>query len=570
MAADPQDSVPRSVGDGARYDSLCSELRLLRVEGLGKAREIHIPCLEDAASKLGHLDDNRPLRDGVEALLRAAVGRMGESREATAVRHTFGLVPGAILRNATDRRRAAAHAQSVGIDRFRKHYEPLLITAVAEEISALLTFAAAEETAAGSPREMPVHTVFAGEQQVSVVMAQARATADWDLVEGVYRQCVDIAEDPHGTSMPRDVAGFLAETFGRISANYYGREDELVLHALGILGNIDRFETISAALFQRLYLDRRFDRFSRYSAGGAPLRRPRPFESLVETARRFRDLNTVQRGLAGVPSTGILGGSLNYGRFFTVRGPWEQDTPSDVDVMVVLPDFGHLDAAAVGLRTVAVASSDDVRALADRARAFATQELDDGRTVFSHPVRMWAHHDDPLMAWAPNPGEYRLHLTFASLAVLDWILVADTAKLNGDSAGHSRSVREYSPHDTGAEDHQRSFSGRNLRLRREIQPVAGGVLRASRVYTIDADSGRYYPGVLQNLVLPRFSQRWGSGSVVPIRGRFEAFRWKIIERLRYERRLRPYEMLRMSLAHTRWEMFAPHVLRAVDSGDNTA
>lgn len=128
-------------------------------------------------------------------------------------------------------------------------------------------------------------------------------------------------------------------------------------------------------------------------------------------------------------------------------------------------------------------------------------------------------------------------------------------------------MREYCPAGAAAEGHQRSFSGRNLRHPQPADEVPGGLLRASRAYTIDGDDERYYPGVLQNLVLPRFAQRWES---VPINGRLTAFRWKAIERLRYERRLRPYELLRMSLAHTRSEMFAPHVLRSVDGADSTA
>jgi len=573
MGGDPGEPA---AGNEARFDRLRAELNLVRMEGLPQVRRLAIPYLEEAAAQLGLLDDERPLREGIEGLLRAAVDRLGESRESAAASTTFGLAPGTKLHSATDRRRAASRALSVTTEHFRKHYEPRLIAVVAEETLTLLSFAAAASAADAPPSAEAVADgtdgvpLFAAEQQVSTIMRQARGIADWDLVEGMYRQCVDIAEDPHGTSIPRDVAGFLAEAFGRISANYHARENELVCHALGILGNIDRADTISPELFRRLYHDRRFDRFARYLADGAPLRRPRPFEALVETARRYRDLTTFQRVLARVPTAGILGGSLNYGRFFTVRGMCGRQPGSDVDVLVVLPDFDHLDAAVAGIAQIAAASHADVAALAKRAEVFTARGFDDGRTVFSHRIGMWVDRPDLAMSWAPNPGEYRMELTFASLTALDWLLVADATKLTADSAGRGRSVREYRAPGSDPDHHQRSFSGRNLRVPQVAEPTERGEFGFSRAYTIADDGDRYYPGVLQNVVLPRMTRRWGSEGQVPIKGRLEAFRWKVIERLRFERRLRPYEMLRLSLSHTRWEMFAPHVLRAVDSNDNTA
>jgi hypothetical protein len=78
---------------------------------------------------------------------------------------------------------------------------------------------------------------------------------------------------PYSSSVGMCPAGFLAEVFGRIAANYCGREDELVLHALGILGDIDHSGTISAALVTRLYDDDRFDRFRRYTARRRAVRR---------------------------------------------------------------------------------------------------------------------------------------------------------------------------------------------------------------------------------------------------------------------------------------------------------
>lgn len=44
----------------------------------------------------------------------------------------------------------------------------------------------------------------------------------------------------------------------------------------------------------------------------------------------------------------------------------------------------------------------------------------------------------------------------------------------------------------------------------------------------------------------------------------------MIERLRYEQHVFPNKILRLSFAHTRSEVFAPHTIRAVDAATNLA
>jgi hypothetical protein len=88
-------------------------------------------------------------------------------------------------------------------------------------------------------------------------------------------------------------------------------------------------------------------------------------------------------------------------------------------------------------------------------------------------------------------------------------------------------------------------------------------MRESHAYYFD-DEDRYYPGMFQNLILPQFQLRWNLIGE-SIRRKLESFRWKIMERMRYERRLRPYELLLTSLSHTRSQMFAPHITWTADS-----
>jgi hypothetical protein len=124
-----------------------------------------------------------------------------------------------------------------------------------------------------------------------------------------------------------------------------------------------------------------------------------------------------------------------------------------------------------------------------------------------------------------------------------------------------RSVHDYRETKPTRIDNQRSFSGIDISIDLETQPVDEGHLSKIRICHIE--SGRYYPGLHQNLILPQFEIRWESEGLrlyLPILG----FRWKVLERLHEERRLRPFEIQRLSLCHTRSAVFSPHIVRRCD------
>lgn len=556
--------------DGTEWHTLlCADLRQIRLHGVSKARTVSPRHLLDAAEVLGHRVLDLPIDLAVEALLHQAIGCLGESPEANAAALTFGLRPGMKMTKAADRRKAAARAQGVSVETFRKSYEPALIEQLATEIAGMLSRRDGGERPASSPRTAehvvaPVRT-FAHERHVPDILRVAHANADWDLVEGVYRQCIAVAEDKNGHFMPDELPSSLAKAFGRISANYHRREEDLVLHGLAILGNAEHADRVSPALFSGLYRDVRFDRYDPYRPappGHDIRRRPHPFETLVETARRYRDLNHLSAVLADLPTSCILGGSLNYGRYFSVRGAVAGSTGSNVDILVVIPDFGWMDEVLSGISTLPGCGRASLTTLERRARLWRENGLDDGRTVFTQRLSVWSDTPDPLMEWAPDPGEYELDLRIASIEALDWLLVADAPKLTAGGAGHHRSVRDFCQSERSADGYLRSFSGRSLRMPLDVEKVDDSLLLTHRVYSIHED--RYYPGSLQNLILPRFNKRWDNA---PIGGKLETFRWKIVERLRAERRDQPYEVLRVSLAHTRADGFAPHILSSIDSVD---
>lgn len=397
----------------------------------------------------------------------------------------------------------------------------------------------------------------------SDIVQAAHHRADWELVRGVYEQCAAIADDRDARFMPDDLVGYLAEAFGRVAANYHGDEERFVLHAFAVLANGMGVEELTPALFETLYREERFDRFKQYGitdADESTRRRPRPFETLVETSRRFRDVNAIA-ALLGPTTSGILGGSTSYGRFFNVAGRSGLTESSDLDLLVIVQRFEALGDVLERLEAVDGLSVHELEWAARRAEIFARQEWDDRRTIFSHKVSMWSEERDPLLAWGKEDGTYAVSIHVLSRAVLDQLLVSDVPKLHENDAGASRSIRDYRERPSGPYDIQRSFSGKYRRVDTMSREVDQGFLRRSGVFAIN--DGRYFPGMFQNLIFPRFGVRWDH---LGVRGTLEAFRYKLIERLRYERTQRPYEMLRLSLAHTRTEVFAPNVLERIDGG----
>jgi hypothetical protein len=182
--------------------------------------------------------------------------------------------------------------------------------------------------------------------------------------------------------------------------------------------------------------------------------------------------------------------------------------------------------------------------------------------VFSGRILLWQSCSDAFFGDGPISSPYSASLHFVSPEVYSRLILSDAPKAASHLIGDLRTVADFRETEPERTDHQRSFSGKNLRLPLSTQAIGTSFLRHSHVFFIDAAS-HYYPGMFQNLVLPAFDVRWGTNK---LRKATEACRWKMVERLRYERRVRPHEIMRLSLAHTRSEIFAPHMVRSVDQG----
>ena len=121
-------------GDPVPVEEIVTDLKLLRERGLVRLRHTELTSLRLAAGLAVAVPEGASGPRAIEALLRAAVGHLGEGPLATAAAYTFGLNRGARDRPAQDRRRRAAQEYSVSVERFRKYHERIVIEQVAEAI----------------------------------------------------------------------------------------------------------------------------------------------------------------------------------------------------------------------------------------------------------------------------------------------------------------------------------------------------------------------------------------------------------------------------------------------------
>jgi hypothetical protein len=384
--------------------------------------------------------------------------------------------------------------------------------------------------------------------------------ADWDRVAAVYGQCIASARDEPGY-LPPILAGFLAEVTARVSASYYDAEDDFVEDFLHVV--VDREEMGGGETNVRaLYRDARLHRLQAYSPTQPPgaRRRPCPVEAVVETARRLRDLNTIEHTLRSAVMGAILGGSVSYGRFYNVMGATDGKS-SDIDMLLVLENWESLPALAAAAEALPGANLSDIERLQTRASTFSA-EIAPGlpRVVFSAKVDLWQNVSDRITEPFDVDGRYALSMHVVTRDVFGDLILERAPRIATETLGESQLIHDFRESQPARQDHQRSFGGENLRLDLHTDVAGSSFLRESHIYVID-DEESYHPGMFQNLILPQFDCRWGPTG---FRRAVEAFRWKMVERLRYERKVRPHEFLRLSLAHTRSEVFAPHTVRSVD------
>ncbi|MGI0015024.1 MAG: hypothetical protein ACREBU_16520 [Nitrososphaera sp.] len=360
--------------------------------------------------------------------------------------------------------------------------------------------------------------------------------------------------------MPDAVVSSMAEGLARVFAHYDGQERQFMEDLLHIWCQIDRFGNSSAERFRRLYRDERLDRFPAYKPDqGRP--RPKPFEASIETCRRLMDLNRVRDALAPLQTGGILGGSVSYGRFFNTCGATTREA-SDTDLLLVIPDYDVLTKVAAALNSVKGLDKESLEVFRRRTKSFNSARKFYRRCILSHKLKFWEDRKDPYLSQYQIPGNYLLSLHIFSQRDFEYMIVKDKPILEaGPRDKFERAIWDYRDTLPTRPDNQLSFSGVDIGVPPKVREVTNGFLSLVRVCHIQ--DNRFFPGLHQNLILPQFEIRWeapGKRLYLPVLG----FRWKILERLREEQRLRPFEVQKVSQSHTRSPVFAPHITRRAD------
>ena len=384
-------------------------------------------------------------------------------------------------------------------------------------------------------------------------------TAEWGRVSDVYGQGLSCLRGP-GRHLPEALPAFLAELFARQSVMYQGYEDELIRDGVEVLMRHHEGRSVG-----EVYLDI-FKEFPPHfhEASQTARRRPLPLEAFVETSRRLRDLNDLERRLSRVTVGGVLGGSMSYGRFYNVRGGSRGVGASDLDLMVVVASPTDIPAVVDQMSDIPSVDTESLEAARERVGSYL-RGIEDGDitspSLISQKFALWTNQTDPFLVGIDTPSCYETSLHILATDTFYATILRDKASAEQFGQEERSIAYDYRESEPNREDQQRSFSGEQHNLGIDCNSHEGSYVRQTHLYYVD-DSNRYFPGMVQNLILPGFDVVWGNRD---FRRSIDTLRWKMIERLRIERRDNPNQMLRLSLSHTRSHEFAPYIVRAVDS-----
>lgn len=241
---------------------------------------------------------------------------------------------------------------------------------------------------------------------------------------------------------------------------------------------------------------------------------------------------------------------------------------SDMDLLLVLPEYDQLEAVADRLSNVPGLDDASLDLFRRRIAIFLKVRSEHSPCIFSHKLVFWNERTDSVLSGSGIPGEYKLSFHVFSLADFDYLTLKDIPILRPPNGSDifDRALRDYrdsAPPDDKAYD-SRSFAGIPLGTH-PLSPTEIDLGFLSNVQVCLIKEDRYCPGLHQNLILPQFENRWESESV-RLYLRMLTFRWKILERLRTEKTNRPFEEQSLSLSHVRYFVFSPHITRRADRG----
>jgi hypothetical protein len=389
--------------------------------------------------------------------------------------------------------------------------------------------------------------------------------ADWRQVEQLYAQFSRIKKDSDYNDPPQELTAGLAESMTRAFASYENQEAQFIVDLRELMADIEAFPQDRRDRHRWLYGDKELNEFEVYRESRTR-RRPKPFEAAVETVRRIVDLNRIRDQLSPLCTSAVLGGSLSYGRFFNTTGSGAGGQPSDIDLILVVPGYTQIHEVGPALESLPFIEPHSIDAMRDRISGFhAVRRETDGATVFLHKLRLWEEGSPPGLFDEYQTGSaYLLAIHVISLQDFAHIALCDLPSLEVGDPGFVRSIHEFrgDAPKRDSEEHA-CFAGHRKTTPVITEEVNGGYL--TELQACEISNGRFYPGMHMNLLLPQFDLRWESPQV-PIQLKMQALRWKLLARLRDERQLRHLEIQGLSMSHTRFQHFAPHVAQRLDRG----
>lgn len=397
---------------------------------------------------------------------------------------------------------------------------------------------------------------------------------DWRAIEAIYLQLSLLKKNggPTPPSLPL-VLDQLAEATAQVFSAYEGLEDVFLEHLRELMLRIDKPGWKPRLEFRNLCKDESLRRFDLFRRGDRPP--PRPFEAAVETVRRLVDLNQLRSQfqepqiLRELETSAILGGSLSFGRFFSVYGEYS-GRPSDIDLILLIPDFEDLEKVVDVLRAVhdqegyhfiETQSLDEMEA---RARFFSSEfRREHGPIIFQHKLSLWPESPEKgYFKQFQYPLYYNLALHVMTVQEFKHISLEDCPKLDQIPEGPRRTVNVYrddAPPER--EEEQYCFAGFRDWSKVPAKAVRHGYL--TTVQVCDIKDRRFYPGMHLNLLFPQFEVRWEAPRI-PARLALQALRYKLLARLVDEKLSHERQVMKLSFAHARSERFSRRVRMRLD------
>ncbi|HET7416826.1 MAG TPA: hypothetical protein VFJ61_04260 [Solirubrobacterales bacterium] len=392
---------------------------------------------------------------------------------------------------------------------------------------------------------------------------------DWRMVDSLYRQLAELKRSGRGSvSALSATTDRLAEAVAGVFASYEDCEEEFLLHLRDTMVRIDGISGSERERSRRLYKDESLKGFEAFKGGGRNTKpRPKPFEAAVETVQRITDLNRVRDKLEPLGTTAILGGSLSFGRFFTIYGSYTSERPSDIDLVLLVKHYQDIGGIAKALAEVKdghgayFIDRDQLEKMEERGKDFLALDSSDLPTIFQQKLDLWENADSKFFTSLGWPLHYRLAIHVLTLDDFDYITLKELARLS-DLPEQPLRVRVYRDDEPSTEtEDQFSFSGRHRTSPVEKDPEATGQVT---MQVCELHEGRFYPGTHLNLMFPQFEVRWEDPEL-PARLPLQALRYKFQVQLEDERRLHPFEVQKLSFAHARSHQFARRVTQRLDS-----